>query len=153
MVSALLILAFALAAFYLVRGQAFDPANLMTYSRTDGPFLAARGPNGAIEVGTAVTRARAGETIGWISTLCLSPGVTELAQVRLVHVGDERVILYTETNWEPGQRSCGPVRAAITLPADLAPGSYEIRRTLLLTPARGAPRSVDLPAVRLEVAA
>lgn len=149
--SATMIALGVLAAFFMLQDRFFDPKDLMTYEKTDGPFAATVANDNAVALGPAITSLRRGGTFGWVTTLCLASEVAMTAQLRLVHIPDKRTILYQDRSYAPNTRVCGPRTQAQQVPPDAPLGRYELQRSLILLPGSGSPRSETLPPISLEV--
>ncbi len=94
-----------------------------------------------------------GEYFGWISHLCLEPGVTLLTRPDIVRLPDEVVVVAGhERMWTPADRRCGPVAGGLLIPTDAKYGLYELRRTIWAHPLSWSRQRVRVASVRFRVA-
>ena len=130
-----------------------EPPTNMSALHTDGPFRSILGADGTSQLGAAVKAVYRGEAFGWASSFCVAPETRLLMQVRLVHVADNRVLLYRERDLPADGRGCSSAAWSLVLPADAPPGHYQLQRFLMLTPMNDMPRVQTLPAIEMDVQA
>ena len=95
-----------------------------------------------------------GDTFGWVSTLCVERGVTVRAALRFIHLlpdGSEKEIGNRVVN-TPFDR-CGPAVGSQLIPANAQPGTYEVRRTIIIRPGSLFQFSDELEPVIIQVVA
>ena len=137
----------------VVQQRLRDRGDDMTGLRTEGPFRATVAADGTVQQGVAVQALHRGEAFGWSSSFCTSTQTGMLMQVRMVHLADNRVLLYRERALPADARGCSSAPWNIVLPPDTPPGRYQVQRFLLLTPIDGAARTHTLPPLTLDVSA
>jgi hypothetical protein len=126
-------------------------ATSLTQVHSTGPLRASIAPDDAVQLGAAVQALHRGQAIGWLASFCVAPGGTALLQVLLRRADDPGVLLSRARAVGLDASGCASAAWAISLPQAIAPGRYLIERSLLLTPAAGAPAARALPAMFVSV--
>jgi hypothetical protein len=127
-------------------GQLFNPKTYYTFSGTEGPYLA---NDNILDTTKITSKFHAGDTLGYINTICAASGVQISSVVDLVRVKDNQVI--DTVRRDALQARCGTVVITRKLPKDLAPGLYEIRRQFLFYRKGSNSISDTLPTIKLEI--
>jgi hypothetical protein len=142
----------AIVSCMVLQHRLMEPDSDVSDLRTDGPFRTTIAADGSFQLGAAVGAFRRGEAFGWTNSFCVAPETVLLMQVRLVHMADNRVLLYQERNLPADAHGCSSATWNVVLPPDAPPGRYHLQRFLMLTPATGAPRNHTLPSLEVNVA-
>jgi hypothetical protein len=106
------------------------------YYGTTGPYLV----NAEGLIAKETDEFRPGDRIGWMVSICYEPGTTGEAVTDLVDRRDNKIVNTIITPLPVSEVPCAdktptPRMVVRVVPLDIAPGSYEMRRRLLL----GAP--------------
>ena len=126
---------------------ACDPRDIMTDGGVLGPYsLSSSG-----QISTPITTIYAGETFGWISKLCLKPGVTMLAHIDLVELSTNKIYDAWTKRYNAGDRDCGPLIGKMSISSDLPPGHYSIKRYVILNPEKWLHMKVYLESINIDV--
>jgi hypothetical protein len=135
--------------FGAVKTQTFDPRLMYTYGGTEGPFSVK--PDGT--TAGYISTIRPGQSIAWVTTICLEQGVSALGVTELTRLVDGRVISLSEVTIKSDDKRCGERVITRAIPADATPGAYELRRHLILHGPSGPAVTETLPPIGIEVVA
>lgn len=103
-----------------------DPRDLFSVQTPSGPFEVVHDADGTPMRGESRTTFRAGETVGWISNICLRDGVSMWGTLTMVSADNGRQVNFRE---QPvASRRCGPVLSRMAIPVGTPPGDYRINR-------------------------
>lgn len=103
-------------------------------------------------IGPRLTEVHPGDTVAWVSTVCLEAGTYMLAHTEMARLSDGAVVARHEPLlWTPEDKRCGPAIGALQVPNDADPGAYEIRRIARARPLSKLPLDAPLASLRFRV--
>lgn len=124
-----------LSFYHFLHAKLADPRDSMSFNASYGPFGKTDLPVELLPPSYPPTKAvfRPGETITFVSSLCVNENVTITGHAELIRTAQDGapealVVPRRDTLVPPSMHRCGPRVGTFEFPADTVPGIYEVRR-------------------------